>query len=173
MDSEPTSPEPWLRGPIDGIIPLVMPVFFSFALVREDLQRHASGLSDEQVWRRLPGAPSLGFHLKHIAGSVDRLTTYLFGGELRPDQLDFLRNEQVPGAGLDELLEMVEKALKWSEQKLQTLDPQSSFEPRSVGRRRLPTSVIGLLVHLAEHTQRHLGQAVTTANLVRSLPAGF
>src|SRR5690242_5498153 len=79
-------PEPWLRGPLPGVHPLIMPVFFSFAQVREDLARHTAGLTREQIWQPVTGA-SLGFHLKHIAGSVDRLATYLIGRQLSDAQL--------------------------------------------------------------------------------------
>ncbi len=94
-----SSPEPWLRGPLAGVHPLVMPVFFSFAQVREDLAKHAQGLTDEQVWT-VAGGASVGFHLKHIAGSVDRITTYLLGSQLTEQQLQTLRQESVPDAGL-------------------------------------------------------------------------
>lgn len=158
-------PEPWLRGPIEGVPSHLMPVFHSFAQVREDLARHTAGLSTEDVWRRTGPLPSLGFQLRHIAHSVDRLVTYLCGGELTPAQLDSLQQEAAPGASLEELLHDVDAKLRDAEQRLRGIDPASLFEPRYVGKKRLPTTVLGLLVHVAEHTQRHLGQAITTAKL--------
>ena len=146
--------------------PLVMPVIFSFAQVREDLSKHTAGLSREQVWRR-PDKASLGFHLKHLAGSVDRLTTYLMGGRLNEEQLRSVRVEAEGTEDIQELLQMVYGALTASEEKLRTIDPNDLSERRTVGRKELPTSVIGLLVHIAEHTQRHLGQAITLAQIVR------
>ena len=163
---EPWSPEPWLRGAIEGVHPLVMPVFFSFALVREDLGKHTLGLSREAVWRALGGAP-IGFHLKHIAGSVDRLTTYLGGGPLSAKQLETLRLESKPDRDLDELLTLVNDELSKSEQYLRSIDPSELYDSRTVGRQKLPTTVVGLLVHVAEHTQRHLGQVVTLSKLLR------
>ncbi len=161
------NPEPWLRGPIAGVHPLVMPVFFSYAQVREDLQKHTADLPDHQIWKSLAGN-SLGFQLKHIAGSVDRITTYLLGRELTAAQLDFLKWELRPPPGtLSELLALVEQNLDKSQNQLHTLRPQSLYHPRTVGRRALPTTVIGLIVHLADHTQRHLGQAITIAKLLR------
>jgi hypothetical protein len=159
-------PEPWLRGPIAGVHPLIMPVFFSYAQVREDLRAQTAGVSDEQVWRPIAGA-SLGFHLKHIAGSVDRIGTYLLGERLNAAQLSFLTRETLPPATLAELLELVEQSLEESEGKLHRVDAASPYAARTVGRRALPTTVIGLIVHLAEHTQRHLGQAITIAKLLR------
>ena len=143
-----------------------MPVFFSFAQVREDLAKHTKGLAREQVWR-IVGANSLGFQLKHIAGSVDRLTNYLMGEQVTPEQLAFLRRESSGTEDAAELLGLVEASLRRAEARLRQIQPESIYEPRFVGRRALPTTVLGLLVHLAEHTQRHLGQAVTLSNIVR------
>jgi len=161
-------PEPWLRGPIKGVHPLVAPLFFSFSQVREDLAKHAGGLSTEEAWQPAGPNPSLGFQLRHMAGSVDRLATYLTGGDLSKEQLDALRAEPEPGAALADLLATLDKTLSRVEEHLKALDPGKLYEPRFVGRKRLPTSVIGLLVHIAEHTQRHLGQAINTAKWVRS-----
>jgi uncharacterized damage-inducible protein DinB len=160
-------PEPWLRGPIDGVEPLVMPLFFTFTYVREELAKHAVGLTHEELWRKPNGASSVGFHLKHVAGSVDRLTTYLRGDQLSKAQMDSLRHETEPDRSLPELLQLVAENLRKSEEELRRVDPASLYEPRSIGRRALPTTVLGLIVHIAEHTQRHLGQMITTAKIVR------
>jgi uncharacterized damage-inducible protein DinB len=160
------STEPWLRGPIEGVHPLVAPVFFSFAMVREDLARHTAGLTHQQVWRKLDRA-SLGFHLKHIAGSVDRLMVYLNGGQLSDSQLESMKQESIADADLPALLSGIDASFRAAEDSLRALDPQTLYDSRSVGRKALPTTVIGLIVHLAEHTQRHLGQAITTSKLVR------
>lgn len=160
-------PEPWMRGPIPGVEPLVLPVFHSFQMVREDLARYTAGVPEEAVWRRLGTLPSLGFHLRHIAGSVDRLVTYLMGEQLTAEQLAAMKEEATPGASLAELLEGVDAALAAAEARLRNIDPAALYEPRYIGRKRLPSTVLGLLVHIAEHTQRHLGQAITTAKLLR------
>ena len=160
------NPEPWLRGPLAGVPPLVMPVFFSYAQVREDLQMHTAGLSDDLVWKPVADQ-SLGFQLKHIAGSVDRITTYLMGQSLDDAQFDFLKQEGTPHGTLAELLALVHHQLQESEAQLLKVDPHSLYAARTVGRRALPTTVIGLIVHLAEHTQRHLGQAITITKLLR------
>lgn len=160
-------PEPWLRGAIPGVDPLVMPVFFSFTQVREDLAVHTAGLIQEDVWRRVGALPPLGFQLRHIAGSVDRLTTYLMGEALGPEQLAFHKQEAAPCANLKELLVGVDAALRHAEERIATIDPAAIHEPRYIGRKRLRSTVLGLLVHIAEHTQRHLGQAITTAKLLR------
>jgi uncharacterized damage-inducible protein DinB len=159
--------EPWMRGPLPGVDPLVMPLFFSFTQVREDLARHTAGVTTDQLWQRVGALPSLGFHLRHIAGSVDRLATYLMNEQLTPEQLVFLKEEMTPGATLGELLTAIDETLRATESRLRSIDPATIHDPRYIGRKRLPTTVLGLLVHIAEHTQRHLGQAITTTKLVR------
>jgi hypothetical protein len=147
--------------------PLVATVFFSFAQVREDLARFTAGLTRDQIWRSFPPAPSLGFHLKHLAGSVDRLSTYLSGSQLSDNQLRYLKQEPQPDADLLLLIDNIETSLSAAEKVLTQIDPATLYDSRSVGRLRLPTTVVGLIVHLSEHTQRHLGQAITTAQMLR------
>ncbi len=155
-----------LRGPLPGVPAHVMPVFFSFAQVREDLAKYVAPLSSQQLWRSVDGA-SIGFHMQHLAGSVDRLTTYLLGRQLSDEQLQQLRSEGTGNQDAAELLKAVHSALCEAEERLRTVSAASLFEARVVGRKKLPTSVFGLLVHVAEHTQRHLGQAITLCKHVR------
>jgi uncharacterized damage-inducible protein DinB len=159
--------EPWLNGPIEGVPAHLMPVFHSFAMVREDLARYTEGLSTEDVWRRTGSLPPLGFHLRHIAHSVDRLVTYLCGDQLSEAQIATLKQEGEPGASLQELLAGVDAKLSEAETRLRSVAKDSMEQPRYIGKKRLPSTVLGLLVHVAEHTQRHLGQAITTAKLAR------
>jgi uncharacterized damage-inducible protein DinB len=115
------------------------------------------------------GKHSLGYQLKHIAGSVDRLGTYLGGGQLTDKQLHFLKNEHTADATLDELLSMVEGSLSSAAERVLTIETASLFEVRTVGRQALPTTVLGLMVHVCEHTQRHLGQAILLAKMLRDV----
>jgi uncharacterized damage-inducible protein DinB len=168
MNPEPRPTEAWLRGPMEGVPPHLMPIFHSFAMVREDLAHHTEGLTTEDVWRRTGSLPSLGFHLRHIAHSVDRLVTYLCGDQLSEAQIATLKQETQPGAEtLAELLEEVYEKLSDAERRIRAIQPGSLGESRFIGKKRLPSTVLGLLVHIAEHTQRHLGQAITTAKLAR------
>lgn len=159
-------PEPWLRGPIADVHPLIMPVFFSFEQVREDLNRYVRNLTAEQMWQPVDSG-SVGFHLKHMAGSVDRLTTYLLGRQLSEEQLHSLEQEHAGGEDAAALLLQVDAALRSSEEQLKTIDPTALYDRRTVGRKALPTTVLGLIVHLAEHTQRHLGQTITLCKALR------
>ncbi|MGA2183406.1 MAG: DinB family protein [Bryobacteraceae bacterium] len=162
------STEPWLRGPLDGVHPLLASTLHAYQQAREDLAHWTAGLSDEQIWARPHGLAPVGFQLRHIAGSVDRLTTYLKGGQLSDAQMDVLQREADAGRGREELLSQVDAALRESEEVIRAIHPATLAEPRTVGRKRLPTTVAGLLVHLAEHTQRHVGQAIITAKLLRT-----
>jgi len=161
-------PEPWLRGAIDGVNPLTAPILFTFQQAREDLSRSTDGLTPERIWASPHGFASVGFHLRHIAGSTGRLMTYLQGGTLTPEQMATLQAENVPaGADRGELLALVDAAFRSAEAVVRAIEPSTLAEPRAVGRQRLPTTVIGLLVHIAEHTQRHVGQAIGAAKLAR------
>jgi hypothetical protein len=160
--------EPWLRGPLQGVDALLAPTLHAYAQTREDLAHWTEGLSDAQIWARPHGLAPVGFQLRHIAGSVDRLTTYLQGEQLAPQQIEAIQHEMDAGAGRAELLQAVNDSLDRSEQVIRALDAAALKEPRAVGRQRLPTTVMGLVVHLAEHTHRHVGEAIITAKLARS-----
>lgn len=159
--------EPWMRGPLEGVHPAVAPLLYSFQQAREDLARYTDGLENEKVWARPAGAAPVGFHIRHAGGAARRLMTYALGGQLTDTQLAGLRAEMDAGAGRDELLREMDAAFREVEDAARGIRPEQLFEPREVGRKKLPSTVIGLLVHIAEHTQRHVGQAITTARLVR------
>jgi uncharacterized damage-inducible protein DinB len=162
-----TLPEPWLRGPVPGVDPLVAPVLYAFRQAREDLAKHTEGLRPEQLWATPHGFGAVGFHIRHIAGSTDRLMTYLQGRQLSVEQMAELEAEKAPGASREALLAELERALEEAEAVVRSLDPATLAEAREVGRKRLPTTVIGLLTHIAEHTQRHVGQAICAAKWAR------
>jgi hypothetical protein len=163
----PTPPEPWLRGPIPGLHPLIAPILYAFQQTREDLALHTAGLTIEQVWATPHGYGSLGFHIRHMAGSTDRLMTYLEGKQLSESQMTALRREHDPGASLEQLLAAMDLNFQRAESIVRALNPANLADPRGVGRKHLPTTVIGLLTHIAEHTQRHVGQAICAAKLAR------
>ena len=117
----------------------------------------------------LHGFGSVGFHIRHIGGSTDRLITYLRGEQLTPAQLEFLKAEKNPGADTPALLGEMEDFFRKAEVTIRTLDPATLTEPREIGRKRLPSTVNGLLVHTAEHIQRHIGQAISAAKLAQTL----
>jgi uncharacterized damage-inducible protein DinB len=159
--------EPWLRGALDGVPRPVMPLFFSFAQVREDLQHHVADLTAKQLWEAIGTNASVGFHMRHLGGSIDRLLTYLEGGQLSHEQLASAKEETSGAEGFSQVYEELDRKLRDAEDRLRRMDLADLYAPRYVGRKRLESTVLGLLVHIAEHTQRHLGQAITTAKLVR------
>jgi hypothetical protein len=146
--------EPWLRGPIPGVDPLVAPVLYALTQAREDLARFTDGLTTEQLW-----ASSMGFHIRHISRSTERLIRYL---QRVPVEL----GDGDPGASREELLAELDSAFARAEAVVRGIDPSTLRDFREVGRKRLPTTVIGLLTHIAEHTQRHVGQAITAAKAI-------
>jgi hypothetical protein len=142
-------------------------VLYAFQQAREDLTHCTHGLTTEQLWASPHGFSSVGFHIRHVAESTERLCTYLEGRELTPIQILALEAESQPGiATCDELLMLLDASLRYAESVVRGIDPATLAEPREVGRKRLPSTVIGLLTHLAEHTQRHVGQAITTSKWI-------
>ncbi|MGI8988119.1 MAG: DinB family protein [Bryobacteraceae bacterium] len=156
-----------MRGELPGVHPVLAPVLFALRQAREDLAKHTEGLSAEQVWLQPYELGSLGFHLRHIAGSVDRLVAYLLGNSLTATQMAALHAEKEPGAERTELLACIDRSLDYAESVIRSTDPATFADARYVGRKRLPTTVVGLVVHIAEHTQRHVGQAIGAAKLAR------
>lgn len=162
-------PEVWLRGPVDGIPSLLQPVAHALLQCREEITASVAALSPADLFARPGGVASIGFHVRHAGGSLDRLFTYARGEQLSPDQMGFLRSEgdsrDDPGAAAALVAEFdatVERALA----QLRATREDGLLKPRFVGRARLPSTELGLLFHAAEHTQRHAGQIVTTARLV-------
>ena len=171
MDT-PSVPEVWLRGPVSGIPPLLQPVAHSLLQCREELASKMSELTPAQLWANPGGAASIGFHVRHATGSLDRLFTYARGEQLSPEQRAWLASEAqpdlTPQVGV-RLLQAFEQAVETALEQLQRTDESALLEFRAVGRARLPSTVLGLLFHAAEHTQRHLGQIATTVRIVSEL----
>ena len=159
-------PEPWLRGTHTEVPAVARGVLHALELAQEDLHRWCSSLSGEQLHTKPSGVPSVAFQLRHIAGSVDRLLTYAEGNSLTDVQLQALRTESEVTGSASELLAQIDAALVCASQRVRALASKDLAAQRCVGKKRLPTTLGGLLVHIADHTQRHVGQAVTTAKLV-------
>lgn len=159
--------EPWMRGTHLDIDPLRRAVIHALELTQEDLPRHIGTISDEAVHVKPYGLPSLAFHLRHIARSLDRLLTYAEGRMLDRDQLEKLSTEHETGGEARAIEGEFTAGLHSAIVRILAIDPATYAEPRGIGRKQLPTTVAGLLIHCAEHTQRHAGQLVTTEKLVR------
>lgn len=163
--------EPWMSGSLTEIDALLRPVVHCFAQTRQDIEKWTEGLTTENLWARPMDLGAVGFHVRHISGSVDRLFTYVRGGMLSDEQLAALKSEMEPGASRESLLIELNATLDRVGEAVQSIDPGTLREARYVGRKRLPVTVAGLLVHIAEHTQRHVGEAIVTAKVVRAMAA--
>ncbi len=167
-----TEPEVWLRGALPGFAPQLQPVAHSLLQCREEVTAALRGLTPAQLWARPFNVAAVGFHARHAAGSLDRLFSYARGEQLSAPQRDALAAEGIPD--LDDgaaarLVDIFDAGVERALQQLRSTDGSTLLDPRAVGRARLPSTVIGLLFHAAEHTQRHSGQLVTTAKVVRGL----
>ncbi|QDK79160.1 DinB family protein [Spirosoma sp. KCTC 42546] len=161
--------EVWLRGPLSTMPPLLQPIAHALLQAREEVSTLMHDFPDQLLWERPANVASVGYHLQHLAGVLDRLFTYARQEALSPDQLAFLASEGKPGESplsVQELVnlftEQVEKALA----QLRLTDEQALTEIRGVGRAQLPSTLIGLLTHAAEHTMRHVGQLSVTVRVI-------
>ena len=161
--------EPWLRGTHADISAVGRAVLHAFDLAVDDIAKWTEGLTDLEVHAQPLGLPAVSFHLKHIARSTDRLLTYAEGGQISGDQLALLKTEQAGSETLAELLAEVETSFSNAADRVRVLATADFNTFRGVGRKQLPTSIGGALVHVADHTQRHVGQVVTTSKVLKAL----
>jgi uncharacterized damage-inducible protein DinB len=163
-------PEVWLRGPLPDYIDELQPVAHSLLQVREEIEAVVA-LPPEMLWLRPGGAAAIGFHLKHLSGSLDRLLTYAGGKQLNAAQRQAMADEErsAPAERPDTLVRAAQAAIDRALNQIRTTPLCTLDEPREVGRDRLPSTVLGLLFHAAEHAQRHSAQIITTAKVLRGL----
>src|SRR5271170_7031413 len=161
-----SSVEPWLRGTLREVGAVARGVIHALLLAEEDVTKWCGGLSDGELNERPLGLPSMAFQLRHIARSLDRLLTYAEGAELSGEQIVALKSEMDGGATREGLFAEFAGAIQSSLRRVRELAAVDTEQPRCVGMKQLPTSVGGLLVHVADHTQRHVGQAITTAKVL-------
>jgi hypothetical protein len=163
--------EVWLRGPSPGIPPLLQPVAHTILQARNEINRYMSDFPEIFLWVKPSGMASPGFHLQHISGILDRLFTYARGESLNEQQFTYLSNEgkePEKECSVNQLLEALNQQVNKAIQQLSTTDEASLTEVRGVGRAQIPSTVIGLLVHAAEHTMRHTGQLLVTTRLLKN-----
>ncbi|HEY2385066.1 MAG TPA: DinB family protein [Terriglobia bacterium] len=159
--------EVWLRGPLPDIPALLQPVAHALLQAREEVTAEMDGFPEERLWERPAGVASVGFHLQHLAGVLDRLFTYARGNPLDEQQAAALTAEgkEDPEISSREMLERFHAQVDRALEQLRKTDKQTLTEYRAVGRAKLPSTTLGLLVHAAEHTQRHVGQLLVTARV--------
>ena len=164
--SEVKRPEPWLRGTLTDVAAVPRAVLHALELAQEDLTRWCGDLSDVELNARPEGLAPVAFHIRHIARSIDRLLSYAEGKRLDDSQIAALKTEFDGDATHEELFAELHAALGRAALRVRQFDANRLQEPRPVGTKLLPTTVGGLLVHVADHTQRHVGQAITTAKIL-------
>ncbi|WP_047245940.1 DinB family protein [Maribacter thermophilus] len=161
----------WLRGPVKGIPSLLQPAAHALLQSKKELKIYTENLPSDLLWKKPEGRASIGFHIRHITGVLDRMMTYAKGKALTEEQFKYLRSEGERNGSLsaDDLCNLfgdqVEKMLRYFE----GISEDELKEIRTVGRKKLPSTVLGLLFHAAEHSQRHVGQLLVTVSWLQSL----
>ena len=164
--------EYWLSGPVENIPSLLQPVAHALLQAREEVRESVRDFPDKLLWEKPAGAASVGFHLQHLTGVLDRLFTYARSEQLNQQQLEYLKAE---GKGTESiqvsgLLENFSRQVDIALTQLQRTREDSLLDFRGVGRKQIPSNVLGLLFHAAEHSQRHTGQLLVTAKFLLSYP---
>lgn len=169
MNTTPPLPEPWLRGTHSEFPAVLRGVLHAFELSQEDVHKWTADLSENELHESPAGLTPISFHLRHIPGALDRLLSYAEGHQLSAEQLAALKAEQEPGGLREELFAAFDVGLAAAARRVRAFAGSDLEQARAIGRKQLPTTVGGILVHLADHTQRHTGQIVTTAKLLKAL----
>lgn len=163
--------EPWLRGTHGDVPAAGRAVLHALELAADDISRWTADLTGAELHAEPFGLASIAIQLRHIAGSVDRILTYAEGKQLSAGQLATLKAESTGNESLPQLLAHISVSLASAALRVRALASGDLEAPRSVGRKQLPTSLGGALIHVADHTQRHVGQVVTTAKLLKAMRA--
>lgn len=163
-------PEVWLRGPVANIPALLQPIAQALLQAREEVNEILVNFPENHLWDSPAGAASAGFHLQHLKGVLDRLFTYAKNKPLNNEQLYYLSIEGDGGkcnCNLEELVQLFNDQVDKTMEQLSAINMQTLYEPRGVGRAQLPSTVLGLLFHSAEHTMRHVGQLLVTVKVIK------
>ena len=161
--------EVWLRGPLPDVPPLLQPIAHALLQAQEELHEYLNDFPDSLLWQRPAGVASIAFHLQHLTGVLNRIFTYARGESLSETQMQALKAEGIENSEItvQQLIEAFNQQVEKAINQLKSTDEASLTEVRGVGRAKIPSTVIGLLFHAAEHTTRHLGQLLVTSKVVR------
>ena len=160
-------PEPWLRGTLTETDPVLRAVLHALELAKEDLEKWCGDLTDDQLNARPKDLASVAFHIRHIVRSTDRLLSYAENRSLTGEQIVLMKQELDPGASRDMLFSELSQGMESAASRIRAIPPDRLAEARAVGRQQMPTTVAGLVIHVADHAQRHVGQAITTAKILK------
>jgi hypothetical protein len=156
-----------MRGIVVSPNPVIAHLLRASEQIREDAHAAIGDLAAEQVWAKPHGMTSAGFHAKHLAGSTNRLLTYLEGNQLTPDQLAAIATEGAGDETAAQLQSLIVFALGRYDNSIRDLKPEEFATVREVGRRRYQVTAIGIAIHIAEHAQRHIGGMIAGAKMAR------
>lgn len=166
---EKSNLEVWQRGPVEGVPDLLQPVAHALLQAAEDAKRYTQDFPNELLWQKPFGVASVGFHLNHLSGVVNRLFTYADNKKLTVDQLKFLKAEENPDnlpLKVADLVSVFDETVQEAVKFLRQTSTDDLTEFRGLGRAQLPTTKLGLLFHAAEHAQRHIGQLLVTVRVL-------
>lgn len=164
-------PEAWQRGPIPEIPGLLQPVAHALVQATEEVEEMVRDFPDDLLWEKPAGMASVGFHLMHLSGVADRLFTYARGEQLSDGQREFLKKETIPnqpGITAKILAKQFNQQVNKCLDQLRQTNESTLTEFRGIGRKQIPTNVLGLLFHTAEHTMRHTGQLLVTVGVLKN-----
>jgi uncharacterized damage-inducible protein DinB len=159
--------EPWMTRRLRDMHPVLAGLLYSLEHARDDIRKWTEGLTPEQFSAPRGDIAPPSFHVMHIAGSVDRLLTYARGEQLTDEQFRQLQDEKREGITREEALAYLDAMFANAEQTVRAIDPSQIGEARFIGRKRIEVTLGGLLIHTAEHTQRHTGELIVTAKAAR------
>jgi uncharacterized damage-inducible protein DinB len=159
--------EPWMTGRLRDLHPVLAALLYSLEHARDDVRKWTADLTAEQFSAPRGNIAPPSFHVMHIAGSLDRLLAYARGEQLTDEQFREFENEKRAGITREEALAYMEAKLERAEQTVRAIDPGQLHEARYIGRKRIEVTLAGLLIHTAEHTQRHTGELIVTAKAAR------
>lgn len=166
--SNTNKPEVWLRGPLPGVPALLQPVAHALLQAREEINEMMDGFPNDKLWDNVAGMASVGFHLQHLTGVLDRLLTYARGESLTPEQLSYLQGEGTGAKPVAALVAAFNRQVDKAIAQVKITDEVILTEVRGVGRAQVPSTAIGLMVHAAEHTMRHTGQLLVTVAIIKN-----
>jgi uncharacterized damage-inducible protein DinB len=162
----------WQRGPVPGIIPLLQPAAHAILQARQEVEDAIKNLPNSLLWQRPAAVASIAFHLQHMTGVLDRLFSYAINVPLTGQQFSFLKNEDKEDLSVtsSQLLHQLDAQVNKAIEQLKNTKEETLLEPRGVGRKQIPSNVLGLIFHAAEHMQRHTGQLIVTARILTANP---
>jgi uncharacterized damage-inducible protein DinB len=163
--------EYWLRGPVEDVPAMLQPAAHTLLQARDEVQRALIDFPVDKLWAKPASVASVGFHLQHLAGVIDRLFTYAKEEALNQEQLDYLLTEgkRTDSITIADLLQHFNEKVDSAIMQIKKTNPGELDQPRTVGRKKIPTTLIGLIFHAAEHVMRHTGQLLVTAAVLKDV----